>query len=49
MRRPILVALLVLALAPAALAADTPSPADLAKAACQSERVQSGTQTFKAT
>jgi hypothetical protein len=49
MRKPILVALLVLALPAAALAADTPSPADLAKAACQSERAQAGTQTFKAT
>lgn len=48
MRKPILLALLVLALPAAADAADTPSPAELAKTACQSERGQSGRQTFKA-
>ena len=47
MRKPILVALLGLALPAAAFAADTPSPTGLAKTACQSERGQSGTQTFK--
>jgi hypothetical protein len=49
MRKPILIALLVLGLPGSAFAAETPSPDDLAKAACQSERAQSGTQTFKAT
>jgi hypothetical protein len=50
MRNSILVVLLALAVPAAAVAADdTPSATDVAKAACNSERAQSGTQTFKAT
>jgi hypothetical protein len=50
MRKLIPAVLLALALAPAALAADEgPSPLDLAKAACKSEKAQMGTKTFKAT
>jgi hypothetical protein len=50
MRKLILVALLALAVPGAALAADeAPSPTDLAKAACKSEKAQMGVKTFKAT
>jgi hypothetical protein len=49
MRNLILSTLLVLALPVAAVAADDgPSPVDLAKAACQSEKAQMGAKTFKA-
>jgi hypothetical protein len=50
MLKLILAALLVLAVPAAALALDeTPSPADLAKAACKSEKAQLGTNTFMLT
>jgi hypothetical protein len=52
MPKVILAALLALAVAvpAAALAADeAPSPVDLAKAACKSEKAQMGANTFKAT
>jgi hypothetical protein len=50
MRTLILAALLVLAVAPAALAVDEgPSPVDLAKAACKSEKAQMGKNTFTLT
>jgi hypothetical protein len=50
MRTLILAALLALAVAPAALAVDEgPSPVDLAKAACKSEKVQMGKNTFTLT
>jgi hypothetical protein len=50
MPKVILAAVLALAVPAAALAADeAPSPVDLAKAACKSERAQMGTKTFKAT
>jgi hypothetical protein len=49
MRKSMLVALLALAVPAAALAADeTPSPTELAKAACKSEKAQMGAKTFKA-
>jgi hypothetical protein len=45
-----LATVLALAVPAAALAADqAPSPVDLAKAACKSEKAQMGTNTFKAT
>jgi len=50
MRKLILAALLALAVPAGALAADeAPSPVDLAKAACKSEKAQMGVKTFKAT
>jgi hypothetical protein len=49
MRTLILAALLALAVAPAALADDGPSPVDLAKAACKSEKAQMGKNTFTLT
>jgi hypothetical protein len=50
MLKLILAALLVLAVPAAALAVDeTPSPVDLAKAACKSEKAQLGTNTFMLT
>jgi hypothetical protein len=50
MHKVILVALLALAVPAAALASDgAPSPTDLAKAACKSEKAQRGANTFKAT
>jgi hypothetical protein len=50
MRKLTLAALLALALpAAVALADDTPSPTDVAQAACKSEKAQMGTRTFKAT
>jgi hypothetical protein len=50
MPKVILAALLALAVPAAALAADeAPSPVDLAKAACKSEKAQMGANTFKAT
>jgi hypothetical protein len=50
MRTLILAALLVLAVAPAALAVDEgPSPVDFVKAACKSEKAQMGKNTFTLT
>jgi hypothetical protein len=50
MRKVILAALLALAVPAAALAVDqAPSPVDLAKAACTSEKAQMGTKTFTLT
>jgi hypothetical protein len=50
MLKLILAALLALALPAAALAVDeAPSPVDLAKAACKSEKAQMGTKTFRLT
>jgi hypothetical protein len=50
MRKLILTALLALAVPAGALAADqAPSPDDLAKAACKSEKAKMGTKTFTAT
>jgi hypothetical protein len=49
MRKSILVALLALAVPAVAVAADDgPSPVDVAKAACKTERAQMGMKTFKA-
>jgi hypothetical protein len=49
MRNPVLPALIALALPAAAIAADAgPSPVDLAKAACKTEKAQMGAKTFKA-
>jgi hypothetical protein len=49
MRKVTLAALLALAVPAAAFADDTPSPTDVALAACTSEKAQMGTRTFKAT
>ena len=50
MRKLVLTALLALAVPAGALAVDqAPSPDDLAKAACKSEKAQMGTKTFAAT
>jgi hypothetical protein len=49
MRKVTLAALLALAVPAAAFADDTPSPTDVAQAACKSEKAQMGTRTFKAT
>ena len=50
MRKLILAGALALAIAPAsAMAADTPSAADLAKASCKTQKAELGTKVFKQT